>query len=213
MSTHKRTIAAAARHAALSTLGKTLRRARLQAGLTQQAVGTHLGVTGQTIRHWETARNEPSREAIASLASLLGIPPEELSTGHQVLSSQDHFADSTERIKVDPATLVRARKDARLSQEAAARRSGINITSIRRYERGSARPTKSALQRLALIYEKTTFWLQPECPNSAILLQPDQLDAALRIYLELQPELTTASIKAIGEFIISAHRRQPETNR
>ena len=56
---HNRPIASAAKHAALTNLGKTLRKARQQAGYTQQAAGEHIGVTGQTVRNWETGRNEP----------------------------------------------------------------------------------------------------------------------------------------------------------
>ncbi len=213
MGKEDRTIASTAKHAALSMLGRKLRDTRRQAGLTQREVGAHLGVTGQTVRNWETGRNEPSKESLDSLASLFNIHPEELKTESRTLSSQAHLNGSRQRIQVDPLTLIQARKDAGLSQETASSRSGINITSIRRYERGNAKPTRGALQRLALIYNKPPLWLDPESPNGARLLQPEHLDPALRVYLDLQPELTGASIREIGKFILATHQNQLMTDR
>ena len=213
MLTENRSIASAAKHVALTILGKTLRKARLHAQLSQQAVGSHIGVTGQTVRNWETGRNEPSQETIDSLASLYNLHPEELRTDTPLLHPTNHGAHSRKRIKVDPLILVQARRATGLSQSDASKRSAVNIASIRRYERGAARPTRAALQRLALIYGKPPSWLDPDCPNAVTILEPSQLDVALRIYLELQPDLTAPSIKAIAEFTLLTYQKQTEFDR
>ena len=208
MDNHNRPIASAAKHAALTTLGKTLRQARQQAGYTQLAAGEHLGVTGQTVRNWETGRNEPAQPALDSLASLYGLHPEELKTDYPVSPITDNKTQTRQRLQADPKALTQARKDAGLSQAETAQRSAVDISSIRRYERGSARPTRAALQRLALIYGKPPLWLDPQCPNGTSILEPCQMDAVLRIYLELQLQLTPHSVQAIGEFILSTHQNQ-----
>ena len=136
MDTKHRTIASAAKHAALTTFGKKLRKARLHAGFTQHGVGTHLGVTGQSVRNWETGRNEPSQEAINSLAALYSLHPEELKSDTPLIHSLHRGPQSRQRIGADPQILIQARKQAGLSQTDVSRRSVINIASIRRYERG-----------------------------------------------------------------------------
>lgn len=213
MDKHNRPIASAAKHAALTNLGKKLRKARQQAGYTQQAAGDHIGVTGQTVRNWETGRNEPPQPALGSLASLYGLDTEELKTDNSVSPTTKNRTHARQRLHVDPAALIRARKDAGLSQAETAQRSAVDISSIRRYERGSARPTRAALQRLALIYGKPPLWLDPQCPNGNTILEPCQMDAVLRIYLELQPDLTSHSIQAIGQFILTTHQNQILSNR
>ena len=100
MQTYKRPIASAARQTALTTLGKKLRKARRNMRLTQQAVGDHLGVTAQTIRNWETGRNEPNSQAIASLASLYQLHPEELKTDTPLLPDNTHRTHARQRIDV-----------------------------------------------------------------------------------------------------------------
>ena len=208
MDKHNRPIATAAKHAALTNLGKTLRKARQQAGYTQQAAGEHTGVTGQTVRNWETGRNEPPQPALDSLASLYGLNTEELKTDNPVSAATESRTYARQRFHVDPTALIQARKDAGLSQAETAQRSAVDISSIRRYERGSAKPTRAALQRLALVYGKPPLWLDPQCPNGTTILEPCQMDAVLRIYLELQPELTSSSVQAIGQFILSTHQNQ-----
>ena len=213
MTAKTRTIAAAAKHAALSALGKKLRQARMRKRLTQHAVGSQLDVTGETVRNWETGRNEPSQEAIESLAALYNLHPAELKADTPLVRPDRNGAHSRARVRVNPQALIQARKDTGLSQADAAQRSGINITSIRRYEQGTARPTRTALRRLALIYGKPPLWLDPHCPEEVIVLESSRMDLAHRTYLELQPELTDESIKTIGEFILRTHQLQTEADR
>ena len=197
-----------AKHAALTPLARRLRAARERTRLAQQAVAKHLGVTAQTVRNWEASRYEPDLTRISALASLYGIPVERLTADSPPL----RHSDPSVRIKVDPHLLAQARKDAGLTLTDASKRSGVSRTSIRRYENGGARPTRAALWRLALTYGKPPSWLDPDHPDSSIILESSRMDEALRAYLELQPDLTPSSVKTIANFILFTHQNQiPES--
>ena len=84
---------------------------------------------------------------------------------------------------------------------------------MRRYEQGAARPTRTALRRLALIYDKPLSWFDPACPDGTTILEASRMDRALRTYLELQSDLTTASETAIADFILFTHERQLNQDR
>ncbi len=212
MTLNKRHVGSAARHAALSALGQRLRTARKHARITQQAAGEHLGVRTQTLRNWEAGRNEPEHSRLRALASLYGLHPDHFTTDTQPSPPPSTLYRPGLRINVDPSLLVRARKDAGLSQAETARRSGVGISSIRRYEQGNARPTRAALSRLALIYGKSPSWPDPEPPGGAALVEISRMDDALRAYLELQPDLTPCSVKAIAKFTVFIHQQQATEN-
>jgi transcriptional regulator with XRE-family HTH domain len=55
-----------------------LTRLRLQAGLTRDALGAMLDVTGRTIGHWETGARRPNTDDIKTLAAALGVHPGDL---------------------------------------------------------------------------------------------------------------------------------------
>ena len=213
MDTRNRIVAHSAKQAALNTLGKTLRTARETAQLTQQTVAEELNVTAQTVRNWETGKHEPNQETMLSLATLYALHPNNLAPGAQTIPPADLHGRPTQRIKVDPYLLIQARKDAGLSQAKASTRSGISIPSMRRYEQGITRPTRATLRRLALIYGKPPSWLDSACPNGTTILETSQMDGALRTYLELQSDLTKASVTAIADFILFTHQRQPHLDR
>ena len=151
MTLNKRHVASAARHAALSALAKRLRTAREHAELTHQAAAEHLGVRTQTLRNWEAGRNEPEYGKLTTLASLYGLHTDHFTAGNQPFPLPPARDRPGLRIKVDPSLLVQARKEAPVSQAETARRSGFGTSSIRRYELGSAKPTRTAPSRLALI--------------------------------------------------------------
>jgi transcriptional regulator with XRE-family HTH domain len=52
-----------------------LRSARDAKGLTGEALGAQLGVSKQTISHWEAGRYEPNVEQIRGLCNVLKITP------------------------------------------------------------------------------------------------------------------------------------------
>ena len=73
-----RSLAAGAKEALLRRLGDRLRRARTQARLTQFQAAQVVDVTPQTIRNWETGRNEPPAWAIGKLAEAYKTSENEL---------------------------------------------------------------------------------------------------------------------------------------
>ena len=198
--------ASAARHSALRNLGCRLRNARQNTGLTQQEVATRLNVSTQTIRNWESGRYEPTRESTDALAGLYSIPFDALRPVHA--QYQIPTDSPNQRIDLDPSLLVAARKDAGLSQAYTAQCAGISLAAIRRYEHRKARPTRSTLRRLALLYGKPTSWLDPYATGDAEDPEPPHMDDVLRAYLKVQPDLTTASVNAISDFILFTHQRQ-----
>ena len=52
----------------------TLEAARVNAGLTQKAVGRELNVSNRTVCNWEKGKTFPSAEHIDALCKLYGMP-------------------------------------------------------------------------------------------------------------------------------------------
>ena len=71
-----RTVAMAAKQAALKAFGARLQEARSNTSLTQEDVADKLTVSTQTVRNWEAGRTEPSRSYKERLASLYNNPVE-----------------------------------------------------------------------------------------------------------------------------------------
>ena len=201
-------LASAAKQSALANFGCRIRDARHNIGLTQQEVAARLMVSTQTIRNWESGRYEPTRETIDALAALYQIPADTLRPGHTDVGTQAPPSGPNKRIDVDPGVLANARKQSGLSQDWAAQRAGISLATLRRYERGKARPTRSILRRLALLYGKPSTWPDPNSTDDAGLPEPPHMDHVLRTYLKVQPDLTNDSRSSISEFILFTHQRQ-----
>ncbi len=61
------------------TIGETIRKHRLSAGLTQQQLGELLDIKAsaqQRVMHWETNRRTPNAEYLLKLMAVLHIPAE-----------------------------------------------------------------------------------------------------------------------------------------
>ena len=207
-----RNIASSARRAALRGLGIRLRTARTNAGLTQERVAVQLKVSAQAVRNWESGRNEPKGQAIRDMAALYGVARQKLQEGDPEDSTEHRTPAQDGRVLVDITRLKAARQASGLSQREAAERSGLNLSSIRRYEQGNARPTVTTLRKLAFLYGSPARWFLAEEPNhqhgDAITGNPMPMDEALRAYRIVQPELTTGSMRTIADFIMFVHRQQ-----
>jgi transcriptional regulator with XRE-family HTH domain len=59
-------------------LGAAVRARRIMAGLSQEAVGQHLGVTFQQQQKYEKGKNRISVETLVKLAEFLGVTPQRL---------------------------------------------------------------------------------------------------------------------------------------
>ena len=213
MEKNDRKVASAAKQAALTALGERLRAARINAGLTQQKVAERLEVTPQSVRNWEAGRSEPAVKAVDTLAALYGVAPRQL-TG-QALDPRPENRDQPpdQRVDVEPRLLQEARKISRLSQAEASEQAGVSIVTLRRYEQGTVRPTRSMMMRLALIYEKPGAWFEPDGADSALALEAPHMDRAMRAYLLAQPDLSPRSVETIADFILFTHNRQMKKER
>jgi len=56
-------------------LHELMRQARKQRGLTQEALAQRLGVTRTAVNMWESGKNVPSRDNLASIIGILGLDP------------------------------------------------------------------------------------------------------------------------------------------
>ena len=54
--------------------GENIKKARINAGLTQKELGERLGITSQSIAQWETGRRGPKYESLQKLSEALGVP-------------------------------------------------------------------------------------------------------------------------------------------
>ena len=73
-------------------IGQRLRAYRLAAGMSQTAVGNHLGVTFQQIQKYEKGVNRLSGSRLVAVTELLNVKPEQLLGTNGAGPSQDEFA-------------------------------------------------------------------------------------------------------------------------
>ena len=212
METGNRNVATAAKRAALTALGGSLRIARTNAGLTQQAVAERLQVSAQTVRNWEAGRHEPAAQMIDALASMYGIPTEHLRKQGPRIRPEDLDPYPNRRVAVVPHLLRETREDAGMTQAQAARHSGVGLSSIRRYEQGTARPTGAVLRRLALVYGKPQHWFNSGKDGNAAAAESHDVDEVMAAYALAQPDLTARSKATIADFIRFTYQQQIKRN-
>jgi transcriptional regulator with XRE-family HTH domain len=78
-------------------IGQRLRAYRLAAGMSQTAVGDHLGVTFQQIQKYEKGVNRLSGAGLVAVMDLLHVKPELLLGTNGSGPSQDEFAALSDR--------------------------------------------------------------------------------------------------------------------
>lgn len=72
--------------------GKTIAEKRKELGLTQEELGTMLGISGKAISKWERGLSKPCDEHLAQLVNLLGLPVESpISTNVKPYNSHSTF--------------------------------------------------------------------------------------------------------------------------
>ena len=156
----KRRLAAGAKTTLLRRLGKRLRLARNNSGLTQSDVAERLGTTAQTVRNWETGRHEPSPNAIKKLVEIYSVSENTLleDLDPAIVPRFPKQGFRYDRVVVEPERLVQARTSAGLSQQFVAEMTGLSLSAIRRYENGSANPATRTLEVMATIYHRPAGW-------------------------------------------------------
>ena len=216
-STHdQRSLRANGGRAALTRLGNRLRGARQDAGLTQAQAAQYVGVTAQTIRNWETARNEPPPLAIQKLADKYNVSEDALLQNlvEPLLPSRPSQRFPYDRVTVDGDKLSRARTNANLTQVEVSYKTGIHPRAIGRYEKNISNPPVTTLQVLANLYDRPAGSFTPrghftleeqqmfDAATTVLQFPTSNKDPVLVAYTVSEPFLTQPAKQRIANFII-----------
>ena len=78
-------------------IGKKLKNARIEAGLTQEKAAEKIDVSRQTISNWENEKSYPDIISIIALSDLYSVSLDELLKGDQKMA--EHLEESTNVVK------------------------------------------------------------------------------------------------------------------
>ena len=74
-------------------IGKKLKNARIEAGLTQEKAAEKIDVSSQTISNWENEKSYPDIISVIALSDLYSVSLDELLKGDQKMA--EHLEEST----------------------------------------------------------------------------------------------------------------------
>jgi len=77
-------------------IGKKLKNARIEAGLTQEKAAEKIDVSSQTISNWENEKSYPDIISVIALSDLYSVSLDELLKGDQMA---EHLEESTNVVK------------------------------------------------------------------------------------------------------------------
>ena len=131
--------------------------------MTQGQAAEILEVTPQTVRNWESGRNEPPKSAVRKMANLYGLTVERLldDIDTTVIPVRPLWRSRYNRVVVDPEKMSEARRSAGLTQAEVSELTGLGLSTISRYEIGGANPGALTLEVLAGIYGRSAEWFTP----------------------------------------------------
>ena len=78
-------------------IGKKLKNARIEAGLTQEKAAEKIDVSRQTISNWENEKSYPDIISVIALSDLYSVSLDELLKGDQKMA--EHLEQSTNVVK------------------------------------------------------------------------------------------------------------------
>ena len=78
-------------------IGKKLKNARIEAGLTQEKAAEKIDVSRQTISNWENEKSYPDIISVIALSYLYSVSLDELLKGDQKMA--EHLEESTNVVK------------------------------------------------------------------------------------------------------------------
>ena len=78
-------------------IGKKLKNARIEAGLTQEKAAEKIDVSRQTISNWENEKSYPDIISVIALSELYSVSLDELLKGDQKMA--EHLEESTNVVK------------------------------------------------------------------------------------------------------------------
>ena len=111
----------------LNTLGDHLKKRRLDLGLFQKNVAVRLGVDNSTILNWEHGKTQPPVRFLPRIIRFLGYDP---------YPAPRSLGEN----------LVAKRRQLGLSRKRMAARLGVDEGTMKRWERGMARPTGKRIE-------------------------------------------------------------------
>ena len=120
------------------TIGKRIALLRKEKGLTQEELGTHMGVSPQAVSKWENDQTCPDISALPKLARLLGVSVDELLEGKAELpavrvlppAERKPLTDMMLRVTVDSADGDRVRVNVPLALVEVAMEIGMEMPQI-----------------------------------------------------------------------------------
>lgn len=71
------------------TTGELIKAARKKAGMTQEELGSKLGVSGSSIAQWENDLRNPKLDTLQRIASALGVPVQELISDWEAVDKEE----------------------------------------------------------------------------------------------------------------------------
>ena len=202
-------------------LGIRLRQARLKAGQTQRNAAVILRTSTQTVRNWEAGRYKPPTWAISQLAYFYATPEQELLEPDDLEFFPPSQPLRYNRVLADPLKLADARQGMGLTLSEVAYYTGVSVSSIRRYENGSANPRADTMETLAAVYGMPIEWFtspdyftyeepsHPLRPATGSRPPGPHSDIVLQVYEEAKEDLSPEDEIRIANFIHFIHNRQP----
>ena len=121
----------------LNTLGDHLLRRRLVLKLFQREVAARIGVDTSSVTNWERNRTVPELKFMAAIIRFLGYNP---------MPPTDRWSDR----------LVQSRTVLGIAQKEAARRIGVDQSTLARWERGEREPAGLFAERASLFVARPT---------------------------------------------------------
>jgi transcriptional regulator with XRE-family HTH domain len=136
-------------------LADVLRRRRIRAGLSRQAVAEACDVSPSAVVLWEQGTIRPRRETLVEMAELLGVDAEQLLVDARYTDEEiAGYLRLTVREMTPLAVLLReARLQAGLSQAQVAAVLGTSQNSVSAIETAQFTPDRTALKRLRHLYD------------------------------------------------------------
>ncbi len=219
-----RTLVAEAKRSLLIRLGNRLKHARMRAKFTQAKAAQELGTSTQTVRNWESGRNEPPNTALTKLAALYNVPEDRFLRNLDAAISPAFTGPRFRynRVFVEHDKMSQARREAGLTQAKVAEMTGLSLSAIRRYESGSANPATRTLLTLATIYNRPPGWFtarghfteqEAEIFAASIAPKQDALrqdplpanDRVMATYYQIKQELSEEAKDRIVNFMLFTH--------
>lgn len=71
------------------TTGELIKAARKKAGMTQEELGSKLGVSGSSIAQWENDLRNPKLDTLQRIASALGVPVQDLISDWEAVDKEE----------------------------------------------------------------------------------------------------------------------------